>query len=126
MRPSVWEPKVSGPTILGYQIWSCGNTHWTSSLDWGPTVLGPTVWGPTVSGHQIRSLGTTHWTGGLQSWDLQPEAYKLGLPDLELGKHSLDWGPTVLGPTVWAPTVSGYQIWSWKPLTGLGAYSLGD
>ena len=50
-------------------------------------------------------------------------AYRLAPPDLELSEHTLDWWPTVVGPTVWrptaleptvwGPTIPRNQIWSW-------------
>ena len=38
-------------------------------------------------------LEATHWTGGLQSESLQC----LAPPILDLGNHSLDWGPVRVG-----------------------------
>ena len=44
--------------------------------------------------------------GGLGAYSLG--AYRLGLPILDLGIHSLAWGPTV--PADWGPTISGYRF----------------
>ena len=103
-------------------------------MDWGPT-----VWGPTVLCHRMWIWATTHWTVGLQSGGLQSRstdfgfgqplngvgayslgAHSLGPPILDLGNHSLDWGPTV-----WGPTVSGHRCWIWATTHWTGGLQSG-
>ena len=120
---------------MGYRFRISVSMHWSGGLQSGGQHSRATYFGSRrpLTGRGAYSLG----------------ASILGLLISDLGIHSLVLGPTVGGPTIWGATISGYRFrisasthWSGgryyggrqsratdfgsrRPLTGLGASSLG-
>ena len=69
---------------------------------------------------------------GLQSGGLHLGTYSLWAPIVDLGNHSLDWAPTVWGPTSGGLQSPGYRFWisgttptvSGPPILDLGGQTL--
>ena len=115
LRAYIW-----GPTVSRHRCGVSAGTHET-----GAHSLGAYISVPTVSRQRFWISASTYWTGGLQSGGLHLGAYSLAPTILDLGQHSLDWGPTAWGLTSEGLQSLGTDFGSQDALTGLGAYSLG-